>query len=94
MQGLANMLQLTPVSGGPCRFVESVRAFPLIPSTTESIVSNLINAATTERACAMVDLVPHEHVGYATAIVSHGKRGSCKWSRRSKCNTAKYTGGP
>lgn len=31
-----------------------------------------VNAATSERQCRMVDIIPPEHTGTATLVISHG----------------------
>ncbi|KAJ9508916.1 hypothetical protein QJQ45_028232, partial [Haematococcus lacustris] len=82
-----------------CSFCDSLRRFPLIPSTTDfvvqsapcfllqhvcfclldclpdCIVSDIINIATAAQQCAMVDIIPAEHIGHATAFISHGAEG-------------------
>ncbi|KAJ9510920.1 hypothetical protein QJQ45_027854 [Haematococcus lacustris] len=56
-------------------FCDSLRRFPLIPSTTDCIVSDIINIATAAQQCAMVDIIPAEHIGHATAFISHAWKG-------------------
>mmetsp|Transcript_6180 Transcript_6180/g.13454 ORF Transcript_6180/g.13454 Transcript_6180/m.13454 type:complete len:471 (-) Transcript_6180:459-1871(-) len=53
------------------RFSDSLRAIPLLPTFTYTIVRDIISVATCDQSCRLIDVVPPAHVGYPTYFISH-----------------------